>query len=142
MSLVVADAAARTVEFIGLPEAALTLAHAVIHLALAPKSNRVTLALAEAVRDVREGPMTSVPAHLRDGHYKGAGEIGHGVGYLYPHDDPVGWVHQRYLPEELGERRYYEPSGHGREPHMAQWRKEVMSEGDSGPDDEVKGDHR
>jgi len=142
MSLVVADAAARTVDFIGLPEAALTLAHAVIHLALAPKSNRVTLALAEAVRDVREGPMTSVPAHLRDGHYKGAGEIGHGVGYVYPHDDPAGWVHQPYLPEELGERRYYEPSPHGREPHMAQWRKEVMSEGGSGPDDEVKGDHR
>ncbi|MSX67898.1 MAG: AAA family ATPase, partial [Actinobacteria bacterium] len=98
MSLVVAESAARASEFIGLPEAALILAHAVVHLATAPKSNRVTLALGRARQDVREGPLSTVPAHLRDGHYKGAKEIGHGVGYRYPHDEDAGWVAQQYLP--------------------------------------------
>ena len=115
LSLVVADAAARAVEFVGLPEAQLNLAHAVVHLASAPKSNRVTVALGRAQSDVRERPGGEVPPHLRDGHYKGAKSLGHGQGYEYPHDDPVGWVDQQYRPAELEGRVYYEPSQHGAE---------------------------
>src|SRR6202044_2363235 len=88
LALVVADAAARAVEFVGLPEAQLNLAQAVVYLAAAPKSNRVTVALGRAQEDVRTGPRGEVPAHLRDAHYAGAQALGHGRGYRYPHDDP------------------------------------------------------
>ena len=118
-SLVVATAAASAVEFVGLPEAQLNLAQAVVHLAQAPKSNRVTVALGAALDDVRNRPKGAVPAHLRDGHYKGAASIGHGRGYAYPHDDPRGWVEQGYLPNELADRRYYEPTDHGFEADVA-----------------------
>jgi putative ATPase len=127
LSLLVAEAAAQAVEHVGLPEAQLNLAQAVVHLATAPKSNRVTVALGAAFEDVRTGPMTSVPAHLRDAHYRGASELGHGAGYAYPHDTPTGWVAQRYLPEELGERRYYLPSIHGREARVLSWIEEASS---------------
>ncbi len=114
-SLLVATAAAQAVEFVGLPEAQLNLAHAVVHLAAAPKSNRVATAIGRALDDVRSRPAGPVPPHLRDAHYSGAERIGHGVGYRYPHDDPRGWVEQQYLPEHLAGVRYYEPSSHGRE---------------------------
>ncbi len=136
MSLVVAESAARASEFIGLPEAALILAHAVVHLATAPKSNRVTLALGRARQDVREGPLSTVPAHLRDGHYKGAKEIGHGVGYRYPHDEDAGWVAQQYLPEEIGSASYYQPSEHGRERNILAWLEESKRQGRLKRDDE------
>ena len=119
MALVVADAAARAVEFVGLPEAQLNLAQAVVHLATAPKSNRTALGIWRALEDVRTQPAGSVPAHLRDSHYKSAKRIGHGVGYQYPHDDPDGWVEQDYLPESLAGAHYYEPSGHGHEAEIA-----------------------
>ncbi len=115
LSLLVADAAARAVEFVGLPEAQLNLAQAVVHLATAPKSNRVTTAIGRARQDVRDGVGGEVPLHLRDAHYQGARSLGHGEGYDYPHDDPQGWVDQRYLPDGMGDRRYYEPSPHGHE---------------------------
>lgn len=115
MSLLVAEAAARAVEHVGLPEVQLNLAHAVVHLATAPKSNRVTVALGRARADVREGPTGRVPAHLRDAHYQGAKGLGHGEGYQYPHDDPRGWVPQQHRPDEVADRRYYEPSAHGHE---------------------------
>jgi len=126
LALVVADAAARAVEFVGLPEAQLNLAQAVVHLACAPKSNRVTVALGRAQHDVREGPRGTVPAHLRDAHYRSAGSIGHGEGYVYPHDLPAGWVDQQYRPDELMDHRYYEPSDRGHEAvvaeRLARWR--------------------
>jgi putative ATPase len=115
-ALVVADAAARAVELVGLPEAALNLAHAVVYLATAPKSNRVTVALSRARDDVRAGRRGDVPAHLRDAHYRSAGSIGHGEGYVYPHDRPDGWVDQQYRPDEAEGHVYYEPSTHGDEP--------------------------
>ncbi|HEY1733386.1 MAG TPA: replication-associated recombination protein A [Acidimicrobiales bacterium] len=115
-ALVVADAAARAVELVGLPEAALNLAHAVVYLATAPKSNRVTVALSRARDDVRAGRRGDVPAHLRDAHYRSAGSIGHGEGYVYPHDLPDGWVDQQYRPDEAEGHVYYEPSTHGDEP--------------------------
>jgi putative ATPase len=114
-ALLVADAAARAVEFVGLPEAQLNLAHAVVYLATAPKSNRSTVALGRAQADVRDRPAGPVPAHLRDSHYRSAAKLGHGVGYDYPHDDPRGWVPQQHRPDELEGRRYYEPSPHGDE---------------------------
>ncbi|MFP5320604.1 MAG: replication-associated recombination protein A [Acidimicrobiia bacterium] len=114
-SLLVANAAAHAVEYVGFPEAGLNLAQAVVHLATAPKSNRSALAWWAAQRDVRERPAGEVPAHLRDAHYQGAARLGHGAGYRYPHDDPRGWVEQRYLPEEVADRTYYEPTDHGEE---------------------------
>lgn len=114
-ALVVADAAARAVEFVGLPEAQLNLAHAVLYLATAPKSNRVIVSLGRAQADVRDRPAGAVPAHLRDAHYQSAKKLGHGVGYDYPHDDPRGWVPQEHRPPEVAGRRYYEPSPHGHE---------------------------
>jgi putative ATPase len=118
-SLLVADAAARAVEFVGLPEAQLNLAQAVIHLALAPKSNTTARALwsaQEAVRSRRAGP---VPIHLRDAHYRGANILGHGQGYVYPHDAPEGWVPQEHLPPEVAGEHFYVPSPHGVEPAIA-----------------------
>jgi len=120
MALVVADAAARAVEFVGLPEAQLNLAQAVVYLATAPKSNRVTVALGRAQEDVRGGPAGQVPAHLRDPHYPGAGELGHGESYRYPHDDPRGYVEQEYRPRGVTDRVYYEPSAHGAEARISE----------------------
>lgn len=111
----VAVAAAHAVEHVGLPEAQLNLAHAAVHLATAPKSNRVAMGIWRARDDIRAGRVAEVPAHLRDAHYQGAEILGHGVGYEYPHDDPRGWVPQRYLPEGWEDLRYYEPSNHGAE---------------------------
>jgi putative ATPase len=113
LALLVADAAARAVEFVGLPEAQLNLAQAVVHLATAPKSNRSAVGLWRAQADVADQPAGSVPAHLRDAHYPGAQRLGHGQGYAYPHDDPRGWLPQQYRPDHLQDHRYYEPSIHG-----------------------------
>ncbi len=125
-ALLVADASARAVEFVGLPEAQLNLAHAVVHLATAPKSNRVTLALSRARADVADRPAGIVPSHLRDASYRAARSLGHGVGYEYPHDDPRGWVPQEYRPPEVAGRVYYEPSELGAEQEVAErMRREV-----------------
>jgi putative ATPase len=141
LSLLVADAAARAVEFVGLPEAQLSLAQATVHLATAPKSNRVTVALGRARDDVHGRGQGEVPVHLRDAHYRGARDLGHGEGYVYPHDDPRGWVPQQYRPPELGESVYYEPSALGHENeigrHLADLRRpgrrDTTAEGDAGP---------
>jgi putative ATPase len=119
-SLLVATAAAHAVEYVGLPEAQLNLAQAVVHLATAPKSNRTALGIWKAVEDVRSRPAGPVPPHLRDAHYRSAERIGHGVGYRYPHDDPRGWLEQEYLPEHLRGTRYYQPSEHGYEAEVAE----------------------
>ncbi|MEW9531309.1 replication-associated recombination protein A [Microbispora sp. NPDC049125] len=113
--LQIAVAAAQAVEFIGLPEGRINLAQAVIHCALAPKSNAVVKAIGAASADVRGGMVGRIPDHLRDAHYPGASKLGHGKGYQYPHDFEHGLVRQDYAPEELRGRRYYEPTGHGAE---------------------------
>jgi putative ATPase len=113
-ALLVAVAAARAVEHVGLPEARLNLAHATIYLARAPKSNAVITALGAASRDVREHGAIRPPKALRDTHYPGAKKLGHGAGYVYPPSDPSGYEVD-YLPEELKGRTYYEPSGEGEE---------------------------
>jgi len=119
MALLVADGAARAVEFVGLPEARLNLAQAVVHLATAPKSNRVTVGLGRAAADARAPGTGLVPMHLRDAHYRGAADLGHGDGYEYPHDDPDGWVSQEYRPDEVAGNVYYDPSPHGFEHEVA-----------------------
>jgi putative ATPase len=114
-ALLVATAAAQAVQNVGLPEAGLNLAHAVVHLATAPKSNSVTVALGEAMADVRAGRGGAVPPHLRDAHYPGSRGLGHGRGYRYPHDDPRGVVRQQYVPDDLVGTDYYRPTDHGAE---------------------------
>lgn len=120
LSLLVADAAARAVEFVGLPEAQLNLSQAVIHLATAPKSNTAAAALGRAQTDVAERPAGPVPPHLRSAHPYQKRRTGEGTGYVYPHDDPRGWVPQEYRPAEVAGRRYYEPTEHGREAQVAE----------------------
>lgn len=116
-ALVQAVAAAHALEHVGLPEAQLNLSQAALYLALAPKSNSTTTAIAAARRDVRDGVVGEVPPHLRDAHYQGAADLGHGTGYRYPHDHG-GWVDQRYLPDDLADRRWYHPGINGREPDL------------------------
>jgi putative ATPase len=119
-ALQTAVAAAQAVEFVGLPEARINLAQAVIHLALAPKSNAVVKAVGAAQADVRAGMIGAVPAHLRDAHYAGAERLGHGAGYVYPHDTPEGIVAQRYAPDVVAGRTYYEPTSHGMEARFSE----------------------
>ena len=114
-ALGVAVAAADAVQYIGMPEGRIPLAQAVVHLATAPKSNAAYLGIDQAIADVRAGKAGRVPKHLRDAHYPGAKRLGHGKGYVYPHDDPIGVVPQEYLPDALRGAVYYQPTEHGNE---------------------------
>ncbi|WP_406108182.1 replication-associated recombination protein A [Streptomyces sp. NBC_01003] len=118
-ALPTAVAAAQAVAMIGFPEAALTLSHATIALALAPKSNSATTAIGAAMEDVRKGLAGPVPPHLRDGHYKGAAKLGHAQGYVYPHDVPGGIAAQQYAPDAVKGKRYYQPTRYGAEARYA-----------------------
>jgi putative ATPase len=118
-ALPVAVAAAEAVALIGMPEGRINLAQAVIHLALAPKSNAVILAVDAALDDVRHGLAGPVPSYLRDTHYKGAAKIGHGQGYVYPHDVPGGVAAQQYAPDAVADRSYYRPTRYGAESRLA-----------------------
>jgi putative ATPase len=113
-ALLVAVAAAQAVEHVGLPEARLNLAQAAIYLARAPKSNASYVALNEASADVRQHGNAMPPKALRDGSWYGR-QLGHGKGYIYPHDNPKGFDVD-YLPDELKGRTYYRPGGAGEEP--------------------------
>src|SRR5579859_5201597 len=143
-ALQTAVAAAHAVEFVGLPEARINLAQAVIHIALAPKSNAVIRAIGAAEADVKAGLIGAVPSHLRDAHYPGAKRLGHGDGYVYPHDVPEGIVAQRYAPDVIDGRAYYEPSTHGMESRFAERARLIRQilhpeqEGGRGPADEGK----
>lgn len=119
-ALQIAVAAADTVQLIGMPEARIPLAEATIYLATAPKSGAVINAIDSALADVRAGKIGVVPIHLRDAHYAGAKRLGHGKGYLFPHNDPRGVVTQQYLPDTLRGTRYYEPTTHGAEREVAE----------------------
>ena len=111
--------AIQTVERLGLPEARIPLAQITIELCLSAKSNSAYKALDAAIADVRKGKMGEIPTHLRDAHYQGAKELGHGVGYKYPHDYPNGWVNQTYMPKELENVHYYQPKNAGEEKKLA-----------------------
>jgi putative ATPase len=112
-ALLVATAAAHAVEYVGLPEARINLAHATIYLARAPKSNSVITAIGKAEADAASAD--PVPLHLRDTSYPAARKLGHGKGYKYPHDHPGHYVEQEHRPERFEGKRYYEPSDQGEE---------------------------
>lgn len=114
-ALTIAVAAADAVAFIGMPEGRIPLAEATAYLATTAKSNAAYNAINAAMADVRAGGFGRVPPHLRDAHYPGAKSLGHGKGYVYPHDLEVGVATQQYLPDELRGRRYYEPTARGLE---------------------------
>ncbi|WP_442800604.1 replication-associated recombination protein A [Rhodococcus sp. P-2] len=118
-ALQTATAAAQAVQLIGMPEARLALAQATIHLATAPKSGAVIAALGAAMADVAAGKSGLVPPHLRDGHYKGAEQLGNAVGYKYPHDTRDGVLRQQYPPDDLVGVDYYQPTAHGNEREIA-----------------------
>ncbi|GIG20396.1 ATPase AAA [Cellulomonas chitinilytica] len=119
-ALQTAVAAAQAVALIGMPEARIILAEAVVHLATAPKSNAAYTGINKALADVQAGRLGSVPSHLRDAHYPGARQLGHGTGYVYAHDEPHAVAAQQYLPDELVGTRYYEPSDRGYERQVAE----------------------
>ncbi|MEO6053379.1 MAG: replication-associated recombination protein A [Chthoniobacterales bacterium] len=128
-ALVVAVAAQQAVEFVGMPEAQIPLAHATVYLATAPKSNRSYMGIIAAMKDVKEGRTLAVPLHLRDSHYAGAKKLGHGKDYKYSHDDESGYIPQAYLPEG---RTYYEPTENGLEKRIKErlefWRAQFEEE--------------
>ncbi len=114
-ALPLAVAAADAVQFIGMPEGRIPLAEATAYLATTAKSNAAYLAIDAAIADVRAGGFGRVPPPLRDAHYPGAKRLGHGKGYVYPHDSDIGVVAQQHLPDELRGKRYYTPTNHGQE---------------------------
>ncbi|RZI95461.1 MAG: replication-associated recombination protein A, partial [Microbacterium sp.] len=118
-ALQIAVAAADAVAFIGMPEGRIPLAEATAYLATTAKSNAAYVAIDRAIADVRSGGFGRVPTHLRDAHYPGAKRLGHGKGYVYPHDLEVGVAAQQYLPDELRGRTYYAPTGRGLERDIA-----------------------
>ncbi|MFN8215776.1 MAG: replication-associated recombination protein A [Solirubrobacterales bacterium] len=124
-ALLIADAAARAVDRVGLPEAALNLAQAAVHLALAPKSNASYKALSAARAEVRANGAKTPPDYLRDAHYPGAAELGRGSGYRYAHDEPDGVADQQLLPDELAGRRFYEPTDRGHEAELGRRLEEL-----------------
>jgi putative ATPase len=119
-ALQTAVAAAQAVQMVGMPEGQIILAEAVIHIATAPKSNAVVVGIGEALADVRAGRIGVIPTHLRDAHYAGATALGHGKGYVYPHDVDHAVAAQQYLPDELVGRRYYQPADRGYERQVAE----------------------
>ncbi|MBB1484719.1 replication-associated recombination protein A [Tessaracoccus sp. MC1865] len=113
-------AAAQAVQLLGMPEARITLAHATVAAATAPKSNAAYAAINAAIADIRQGKGGLVPPHLRDAHYAGAEKLGHGKGYKYAHDYPHGVAPQVYLPDDLAGTEYYRPTDHGQEAAIAE----------------------
>lgn len=127
MALQVATAAAKAVEFVGMPEAQIPLAEAVLYIATAPKSNSVIKGISSAMEFVRNNNTGTVPMHLRDAHYKGAKELGHGEDYKYPHAYPGNYIKQQYLPDGLENLKFYYPGEEGREKRRNQYMKQIKN---------------
>ena len=123
----VAVAAAQAVERVGMPEAQIILSQAVLYVATAPKSNSAVNAISAAMENVRNYK-TTVPAHLRDGHYQGAKKLGRSTGYRYAHDYPHHYVRQQYLPDEILGTRFYEPGDNGKEKEIQAWMEFLKGE--------------
>ena len=126
-ALSVAVAAAQAVERVGMPEAQIILSQAVLYVATAPKSNSAVNAISAAMENVRNYK-TTVPAHLRDGHYQGAKKLGRSTGYRYAHDYPHHYVCQQYLPDEILGTRFYEPGDNGKEKEIKAWMEFLKGE--------------
>ena len=120
-ALVVAVSAAQAVERLGMPEGRIVLAQAAAYVASAPKSNSAIMAIDDAMASVQNEKISGVPNHLKDGHYKSAGKLGHGNGYKYAHDYPNHYVEQQYLPDELVGRKFYVPSENGYEKNIREY---------------------
>lgn len=135
-ALPIAVAAAQAVQLIGMPEGRIPLAEAVVYLATAPKSNAAYVGIDAAIADVRAGRLGRVPKPLRDAHYPGAKRLGHGKGYVYPHDEPVGVAQQQHLPDELVGTEYYRPTerGHEREIAARLAKLRAITRGEAGTD--------
>lgn len=114
-ALQMAHAAAYAVDYLGMPEARIPLAQATVYIATAPKSNAIITGIDQALATVEKERGGGVPLHLRDSHYKGAKQLGHGVGYKYPHNYANGYVQQQYLPDELQGKTFYHPTDYGYE---------------------------
>lgn len=142
-ALPIATAAAAAVEHVGLPEARISLAQAALYIATAPKSNAAYLAIDRALEAVRQERWEPVPAHLRDTSYRGAKQLGHGVGYKYPHDYPAHYVPQQYLPDNVKHFRFYEPSDQGYEAMVKQRLERIRSWSDTGhPEADDEPEHK
>ena len=126
-ALEVAVAAARAVEFVGMPEARIILSQAVCYVATAPKSNAAYLAVDRALQDVKNITISSIPIYLKDAHYAGAKDLGHS-GYLYAHNYPHHYVRQQYLPDELVGHCYYQPTQQGYERKISEWLEYLKKE--------------
>ena len=120
-ALVVATAACQAVERVGMPEAQIILSQAVTYIASAPKSNAAGGAVFAAMEAVKRTRIRTIPPHLQDAHYKGAGKLGHGIGYKYAHDYPDHYVQQQYLPGEIEGARFYRPGQNGYEKKIGEW---------------------
>ena len=126
-ALLIATAAGNAVDRVGLPECVLNLGQAAAYLALAPKSNASTRGIAGAMSEVREHGAKTPPDYLRDAHYPGAGKLGRGEGYVYPHDEPDALAGQELMPEELEGRRFYEPTERGFEAELRRRLEQIRS---------------
>ena len=126
-ALLVASAAAQAVEMVGLPEAQIPMAQAVIYIATAPKSNAACQAIHQAMADVQRLENQVVPVHLRDTSHPGAAKLGDGIGYLYPHDYPDGYIPQTYLPSNLEGKQYYQPTDRGYEAQITSYLEQLKS---------------
>ena len=127
-ALQVAVAAMEAVNFVGMPEGQIPLAQAVSYIACAPKSNAAYMGLEKALSDVRTKRIKTVPPHLKDAHYSGSQELGHGIGYKYAHDYPGHYVKQQYLPDELVGTVYYEPTENGVERRIGEYLRRLRGE--------------
>ena len=124
-ALVVAVAAAQAVERLGMPEARIPLAQAVVYIATAPKSNASYMAIDKALEIVKNRQIKTVPPHLQDCHYKGAANLGHGVEYKYAHDYPKHYVEQQYLPDELVGMQFYQATDNGYEAKIKRYLRDI-----------------
>ncbi len=129
MALVVATSASMAIERIGMPEAQILLAEAVNYVACAPKSNASCLSVEKAMDVVEHTKTPPIPVHLQDSHYKSAGKLGHGCGYLYAHDYPNHYAAQQYLPEELSGEKFYEPTDIGHEKEVREYFARIKGNG-------------
>ena len=127
-ALVVATSAAEAVRQIGMPEARIILAEAAVYVAMSPKSNASYMAIERAIAEVENNVQARVPAHLQDAHYSGHDDLGHGVGYKYAHDFPNHYVDQQYLPDEIKDKKFYEPGDLGVEKELKERLAKIKNE--------------
>lgn len=124
-ALVVATAAAQAVERLGMPEARIVLAQAVTYVACAPKSNSALMAIEHAMEVVKKEKINTIPVYLKDAHYKGASKLGHGIGYQYVHEYEENYVEQQYLPDEIKDSIFYNPTNNGYEKKIQEYLKRI-----------------